>query len=148
MNTTTGTSSDEAALRDVLDRWKTHVDAHEPKRVAAVFTEPALFQGLHPYSIGRAGIAEYYASQPLGMTAQYEILESRRLADDLVLGYLRVLFAFTARPTLTVYLGVLVKNQPGGWLLDHYQVSRPDDLNLVPDTVGPLRVGEEFEVLD
>ena len=128
-NTTTTPSAkdaNEAALRDVLDRWKTHVDAHEPEGVAAVFTEEALFQGLHPYSVGRQGVAEYYASQPLGMTAEYEILESRRLADDLVLGYLRVLFAFTDRPTLAVYISVLARRESGGWLLDHYQVSKLD----------------------
>jgi len=120
------TATDETALRDVLDRWKAAVDAHEPDRVAAVFTQQALFQGLHPYSIGRPGVAEYYASQPLGMTADYEILESRRLAEELVLGYLRVRFVFTDRPTLTVYIGVVARKESGGWLLDHYQVSKPD----------------------
>ncbi|HEY3869108.1 MAG TPA: nuclear transport factor 2 family protein [Actinocrinis sp.] len=125
-STNTTTAADEAALRDVLDRWKTGVDAHEPERVATVFTDEALFQGLHPYSIGRPGVAEYYASQPLGMTADYEILESRRLADGLVFGYLRVLFAFADRPTLAVYLSVLAKWEPAGWFLDHYQVSKLD----------------------
>ena len=56
-------------LREVLDRWKSAVDAHEPQRVAAGFTENAIFQGLHPYSVGRQGIADYYASQPLGMAS-------------------------------------------------------------------------------
>ncbi|WP_194898741.1 nuclear transport factor 2 family protein [Catenulispora pinisilvae] len=116
----------ETALRDVLDRWKTHVDAHEPEHVAAVFTEEALFQGLHPYSVGRPGVAEYYASQPLGMTADYQILHSRRLADGLVLGYLRVSFGFTDRPMLTVYISVLAKKESEGWLFDHYQVSKLD----------------------
>jgi uncharacterized protein (TIGR02246 family) len=123
---TTAKAANETALRDVLDRWKAGVDAHEPERVAAVFTEEALFQGLHPYSVGRPGVAEYYASQPLGMTAEYELLESRRLADDLVLGYLRVVFAFADRPVLPVYLSVLAKKESGGWFLDHYQVSKPD----------------------
>lgn len=125
-STTTTTSTNEAVLRAVLDRWKAGVDAHEPEGVAAVFTEEALFQGLHPYSVGRRGVAEYYASQPLGMTADYEILESRRLAEDLVLGYLRVAFAFTDRPTITVYLGVLAKQASDSWFLDHYQVSKLD----------------------
>ena len=127
MNTTsTATAADETALREVLDRWKSGVDTHEPERVAAVFTDEALFQGLHPYSIGRQGVADYYASQPLGMTAEYEILESRRLAGDLVLGYLRVSFAFGDRPTLAVYISVLAKRTPAGWFLDHYQVSKLD----------------------
>jgi uncharacterized protein (TIGR02246 family) len=126
MNTnSTGTPvTDEAALRDALNRWKAGVDAHEPDRVAAVFTEEAIFQGLHPYSVGRPGVAEYYASQPLGMKAEYKILHTRRLADDLVLGYLSVDFTFTDRPTLNVYLSVLVKKEADGWFIDHYQVSK------------------------
>ena len=60
--TTSTAVANETALRDVLDRWKAAVNAHEPERVAAIFTEEAIFQGLHPYSVGRPGVAEYYAS--------------------------------------------------------------------------------------
>ncbi|MFI1093848.1 YybH family protein [Streptomyces sp. NPDC020917] len=110
-------------LRSVLDAWKAAVDAHEPERVSAGFTEDAVFQGLHPYSVGRAGVAAYYASQPLGMTAEYEILETRRLADDVVFGYQKVVFAFTDRAPLTVNLGLLVKRVGESWSIAHYQVS-------------------------
>ncbi|SOD83539.1 SgcJ/EcaC family oxidoreductase [Streptomyces sp. Ag109_G2-15] len=116
----------EAILHSVLDRWKAGVDHHEPRRVAALFTEDAIFQGLHPYSVGRQGVADYYASQPLGLSAEYRVQESRRLADDLVLGYLKVDFSFTDRPTLTVNLGVLLKRSDDDWRIDHYQVSRLD----------------------
>jgi NAD(P)-dependent dehydrogenase (short-subunit alcohol dehydrogenase family) len=68
--------------------------------------------------------ADYYDSQPAGMTAAYRILETRRLADNLVLGYLSVDFSFIDRPTLTVYLSVLVKDTPDGVRISHYQVSR------------------------
>jgi uncharacterized protein (TIGR02246 family) len=119
-----GTTDSEAILRTVLDQWKTAVDKHEPEQVASAFTEDAIFQGLHPYSVGRQGIAEYYDSQPAGMTAEYRILETRRFADDLALGYLDVDFSFTDRPTLTVKLGVLVKRLDDGWYISHYQVSR------------------------
>jgi uncharacterized protein (TIGR02246 family) len=118
------TTDNEAALRGVLDRWKAAVDAHEPEQVAAQFTEDAIFQGLHPYSVGRPGVAAYYASQPIGMAAAYQILETRRLTDDLVLGYLSVDFSFTDRPTLNVKLGVLVQRVQGTWYISHYQVSR------------------------
>jgi len=121
---TTATAEDRTALCAVLDPWKAAVDAHEPEAVAAVFTEQAIFQGLHPYSVGRRGVAEYYASQPLGMTAEYTIQEARRLAPDLVLGYLTVDFSFTDRPTLTVYLSVITRLVADAWLIDHYQVSR------------------------
>jgi hypothetical protein len=123
MNSTTDS---EAILRGVLDPWKSAVDWHEPQQVASRFTEDAIFQGLHPYSVGRPGIAAYYDSQPLGLTAEYRILEARRPADDLVLGYLSVDFSFTDRPTLNVNLGVLVKRLEDGWYISHYQVSKLD----------------------
>ena len=56
---------DTDALRDALDRWKAGIDAHQPERVSEVFTEDAIFQGLRPYSVGRQGVIDYYASQPV-----------------------------------------------------------------------------------
>ncbi|MEV4660245.1 hypothetical protein [Micromonospora sp. NPDC049301] len=119
-------SADGEILRSVLDRWRSAVDAHEPGRVASYFTDDAIFQGLHPYTVGRDGVAAYYAAQPLGLTARYDIRETRRLADDLVLGYLEVEFGFTDRPALTVHLGVIVRRVGDAWLISHYQVSRLD----------------------
>jgi uncharacterized protein (TIGR02246 family) len=121
MNTT-----NEEILIGVLDEWKSALDAHDPDRIAAAFTEDAIFQGLHPYSVGRQGIAEYYDSQPIGLQAAYKILETRRPAEDLVLGYLSVDFSFTDRPTLTLYLSVLLNQAGDGWLIGHYQVSKLD----------------------
>jgi ketosteroid isomerase-like protein len=110
-------------LRTVLDQWKSAVDAHDPKRVASQFTDDAIFQGLHPYSVGPDGVAEYYDSQPIGMTATYTIRETRRLAGNLVLGYLSVDFAFTDRPVRTVNLSVIVRRVGDAWFISHYQVS-------------------------
>ena len=118
------TTDNETILRSVLDEWKASVDAHDPQRVAAIFTNDAIFQGLHPYTVGPRGVADYYASQPLGMTATYRILETRRPTDNLILGYLTVDFTFTDRATLTVYLGVLIQPAPDGAKISHYQVSR------------------------
>ncbi|MFE0533660.1 YybH family protein [Streptomyces nigra] len=118
------TTDDETVLHDVLERWRTAVDAHRPQDVAAVFTEDAIFQGLHPYGVGRDAVAAYYASQPLGMRAAYRILETRRFAEDLVLGYLDVEFTFTDRDPVAVKLAVLARRQDDGWYLAHYQVSR------------------------
>ena len=126
MSGTIKSTENEDILHDVLDRWKAAVDAHDPERVASYFTEDAIFQGLHPYSVGRPGIADYYSSLPPGMTANYKTLETRRPASDLVLGYLSVDFSFAVRPTLTVYLGVLLKQTAEGWSISHYQVSHLD----------------------
>ncbi|WIX98715.1 DUF4440 domain-containing protein [Amycolatopsis mongoliensis] len=117
-------STEREILTAVLDGWKSAVDAHDPDRVAASFTEDAIFQGLHPYSVGRDGVAEYYDSQPLGMTAAYRIVETRRLAEDVVLGYSSVEFAFPDRPAITVHLSVIVRRVGDEWLIGHYQVSR------------------------
>jgi muconolactone delta-isomerase len=121
------TSADEAGLLDpVLARWKAAVDAHQPERVAALFTTDAIFQGLHPYTVGPAGVAEYYAAQPTGLTAVYKLRETRALSDRLVLGYLTVDFGFSDRATITVYLSVIIRHDAGGWRIVHYQVSRLD----------------------
>jgi uncharacterized protein (TIGR02246 family) len=122
----TTTATHEDVVREVMDGWRAAVDGHEPERVAAGFTQDAIFQGLHPYTVGREGIAEYYESQPLGMKAQYTILETRQVADDTVLAYLNVDFSFTDRPTLNVWLGVLLTRTPSGWAISHYQVSKLD----------------------
>ncbi|WP_327389772.1 nuclear transport factor 2 family protein [Mycolicibacterium stellerae] len=115
---------DTEILREVLDRWKAGIDAGAPQRIAEVFTENAIFQGLHPYSVGRQGVVDYYSAQPPGMTVTYRLLETRRPADDLVLGYASVDFAFPDRPTVDVYLGVLLERGDDGWRIGHYQVSR------------------------
>jgi muconolactone delta-isomerase len=111
-------------LDAVLARWQAAVDAHQPDRVAALFTTDAIFQGLHPYAVGPAGVAEYYATQPMGMTAAYAIRETRRLSDGLILGYCTVDFGFTDADTLTVYLSVVIRQGADGWRVAHYQVSR------------------------
>jgi uncharacterized protein (TIGR02246 family) len=122
----TTTPVHEGIVREVMDGWRAAVDEHEPERVASLFTPDAIFQGLHPYTVGREGIAEYYASQPLGMKAQYTVLETRQVADDTLLAYLGVDFTFTDRPTRNVWLSVLLTRTPSDWAISHYQVSKLD----------------------
>jgi muconolactone delta-isomerase len=124
---TSQASAHDADLLDaVLTRWKTAVDAHQPDEVAALFTAEAIFQGLHPYIVGPAGVAEYYAGQPAGLTARYTLREIRALGDGLILGYLTVDFGFSDRATRTVYLSVIIRHDPEGWRIIHYQVSNLD----------------------
>ncbi len=113
-------------IEEVLDRWKAGIDAHQPQQVAALFTEDAIFQGLRPYSVGRPEVAAYYDSQPLGLTAEYRLVETRTVADDVVLGYAAVDFRFTDRPDISVHLGVLLKRTDEGGRIAHYQVTRLD----------------------
>jgi muconolactone delta-isomerase len=120
----TSAAAAEDELNAVLAKWKTAVDAHQPEQVAALFTADAIFQGLHPYGIGPAGVAEYYDAQPLGMTANYTLRETRALSDGLILGYLTVDFSFSDRATITVYLSVIIRRDADAWRIAHYQVSR------------------------
>jgi uncharacterized protein (TIGR02246 family) len=115
---------DADALRDALQRWKAGIDAHEPERVSEVFTEDAIFQGLHPYSVGRQGVIDYYARQPVGLTVDYEILQTRRLAPDQVLGYVHADFDYPDGRLVSVFLGVLVKQNGDGWSIAYYQASK------------------------
>ena len=118
--------SDADALRDALERWKAGIDAHEPERVSEVFTEDAIFQGLRPYSVGRQGVIDYYARQPVGLTVDYQILQTRRLAPDQVLGYVHADFTYPDGRLVSVFLGVLVKHDGNGSSIAYYQASKLD----------------------
>jgi uncharacterized protein (TIGR02246 family) len=115
---------DTEILRGVLDQWQAGIDAHQPEHVAEAFTEDAVFQGLRPYGVGRQVVSEYYASQPPGMTVTYRILETRRPAENAVLGYVAADFAYPDRPTVSLYIGVLAVDGDDGWRIGHYQASR------------------------
>lgn len=123
MSTEAKVPDTEQILRIVMDRWKAGIDAHEPQKVADVFTDDAIFQGLQPYSVGRQGVADYYESQPVGMTVTYRILETRRLADDLAFGYLSADFSRPDGSQVNLYIGVLALHKDDGWRIGHYQAS-------------------------
>jgi hypothetical protein len=113
--------SDLDELTGVLGAWQEGIARHEPDRVGAVFTEDAIFQGLRPYSVGRAGVVSYYGGQPAGMTVGYRVHEVRRLAADVLLGWVAADFTFTdGRPAVEVNLTVVLT----GGLISHYHVSR------------------------
>lgn len=107
----------------VMDEWKAGIDAHDPGRVAAVFTGDAVFQGLRPYGVGRDVVVAYYDSQPAGMTVTYHVLESRSPADGVVLGYLAATFSYADRPPVDATIGVVLTRGGDGWQVAQYQAS-------------------------
>jgi uncharacterized protein (TIGR02246 family) len=117
-------TDEEKILTGVLDRWKAEIEAHRPERVAALFTEDAIFQAMHPYSVGRTGVAEYYGSRSHLLTADYRLLQTRRLADGVALGYVFVEFGFTDRTPVPVNLTVVARHDGEDWRLAHYHVSQ------------------------
>ncbi|WP_135452654.1 hypothetical protein [Mycobacterium sp. DL99] len=114
-------------LRDVLDVWQAGIADQEPQRVAEVFTDDAIFQGLHPYTVGPQGVFDYYDSQPVGLTVDYRINETRRPADNVILGYLRADFTRPDGTVVPLNLSVLVTQGDVGWRIVHYQVSAVPD---------------------
>lgn len=115
--------STDQVLREVMDRWKAGIDAHEPQQVADLFAEDAIFQGLRPYSVGKQAVFDYYDSQPRGLTVTYRVLQSRQFAADTVLGYLNADFTFPDPPDLSVRIGVLMTQGSAGWQIRFYQAS-------------------------
>ena len=111
-------------IKTLKARYFRTLDTKDWAGYLAVFTQDAIFQGTSPFSVGRQGAAAYYAAQPLGMKARYQILEVRRLSDDVALGYLDVEFAYVDEPSLPVHLGVVIKRETGTWHICHYQVTR------------------------
>ncbi|MCV7254220.1 SgcJ/EcaC family oxidoreductase [Mycobacterium hackensackense] len=116
-----GTSED--IVRTVLDEWKAGIDTHDPARVAAVFTEDAVFQGLHPYTVGRDGVFAYYEGQPHGLTVDYRMYEIRRPAEQVLLGYGHADFTRPDGTVLALMLGVAVTRDGDDWRIAQYQVS-------------------------
>jgi uncharacterized protein (TIGR02246 family) len=110
-------------IHGTMDEWKAGIDAHDPARVAAVFSEDAVFQGLRPYGVGRDAVADYYDSQPTGMTVTYNVLESRTPTDDVVVGYLAATFAYPNRPSLKLAIGVVLVRVDDQWQVAQYQAS-------------------------
>jgi uncharacterized protein (TIGR02246 family) len=108
----------------VMDEWKAGIDSHDPGRVAAVFTDDAVFQGLRPYGVGRHAVADYYESQPTGMTVTYRVLENRSAADDVIIGYLSAAFSYPDRETVELAIGVVLVRHATGWRVAQYQASR------------------------
>ncbi|WP_231988744.1 nuclear transport factor 2 family protein [Mycobacterium sp. 1274761.0] len=110
-------------VASAMDEWKAGIDTHDPGRVSAVFTEDAVFQGLRPYGVGRQTVAEYYDSQPIGMTVTYRVLQSRSLAGEVVLGYLAAVFGYVDRPAVKLAIGVVLTRSDDTWQIAQYQAS-------------------------
>ncbi|HVL62274.1 MAG TPA: SgcJ/EcaC family oxidoreductase [Microbacterium sp.] len=112
-------------VNGVLRTWADGIRAHEPDDVASVFTEDAVFQGFDPtHTVGRAGIAAYYAKQPVGLRAAFHVVEQRQLGDDALIAYARVDFSPPDAPVIPVHLTAVLQRGAESWLISHYHVSK------------------------
>jgi uncharacterized protein (TIGR02246 family) len=118
-------ASPDQVLTLVLDGWKAGIANRQPDKVASHFTTGTLFQGFRPeHSVGRQGVADYYASQPQGLTANYKTLDVRQPAPGVIVGYVSVDFGFRDKPTIRVHLTVVLERSDAAWLISHYHVSK------------------------
>jgi uncharacterized protein (TIGR02246 family) len=117
-------ASDESVFAEVLETWRHGIAAHDTAEIGSVFAEDALFQGGHPRpSRGRASVVAYYESLPL-TGVEYEVVDACRSADDVVVGYATVHFAFAGDvPTAHRHVTMVLERRPEGWLIGHHHVS-------------------------
>ena len=114
----------ERIIREALTEWKAGIDSHDPARVAAVFTDDAIFQGLHPHTIGSQGVFDYYDAQPVGLSVEFSFHATRRPADNVALGYLRADFTRPDGDVIPLNLSVLLdRGSDDRWRISFYQVS-------------------------
>lgn len=57
------------------------------------------------------------------MEVDYALLQTRRPAPDVALGYLRATFSWRDGNTVPAYIGVVVTRGIDGWLIAQYQAS-------------------------
>jgi len=115
----------DGIANSVLTEWADGIRDHEPDRVASRFTEDAVFQGFDSvHTVGRAGVSAYYAKQPVGLTARFEIVERRQPSDGVVVAYSLVDFTRPDGAVIPVHLTVVLESAAEGWLISHYHVSK------------------------
>lgn len=133
--TTIDTVEQARLVTGILETWADGIRAHEPHDVASTFTDDALFQGFDPvHTIGRTGIAAYYAKQPVGLGASFNVIEQRQIASDTLLAYVRVDFTPPDAAVIPVHLTVVIERRDDQWRISHYHVSKIERPNF-PD--GP-----------
>jgi hypothetical protein len=75
---------------------------------------------------GTKAFTTIYSSLPRGMTVAYQVLETHKIADEVVFGYLRAHFVVPGLPTVRLHLGVVVKQGNDGRRIVGYQASQLD----------------------
>ncbi|RLP76470.1 DUF4440 domain-containing protein [Mycetocola tolaasinivorans] len=122
---TTHTSPAGDTLSAVMTRWSDAVASGDTARIAALYTEDPLFQGLRPTpERDRAGVADYYGHQPAGLTPTVTPIDVRQTSENSILGFLAVDFAAPGRPLVETHLTVQILRIDDEWLINHYHVSR------------------------
>lgn len=112
-------------LAEALTAWKRAFDQHRPEDMVRLFSRDALFQGLSPTLLtGRKEIFDYFDALPPGITATFQIIQARELAQDLACGFAALRFTYLDARTTQVQLSLVVRRDGETWLIAQYHASR------------------------
>jgi ketosteroid isomerase-like protein len=111
-------------ITPALQRWQQGIGARDLELIGTAFTRDALFQGSRPAPLfGPEGAREYYGSQPVPLTVDYEIIRFRPLGTAAATAYLKATFHPGGREDLATYITLILEPVEGEWLIGHYHVS-------------------------
>lgn len=136
-------------LAESLVAWKLAFDRHRPEDMAGLFSPDALFHGLSPTLLtGRKEIFGYYDALPPGITATFQIVQARQLAQHLVCGFAAVRFTYPDGRTVPVQLSLVLRRDGQTWFIAQYHASTMS-LGKQPGTatlaamMNPFAAGED-----
>lgn len=111
-------------LAEALAAWKLAFDRHRPEDMVGLFTRDALFQGLSPtLHTGRKEVFDYYDPLLPGITANFQIIQARQLAQHLVCGFAAVQFTYPDGRTVPVQLSLVLRRDDQTWFIVQYHAS-------------------------
>lgn len=111
-------------LEESLAGWKLAFDRHTPEDMVGLFSRDALFQGLSPTLLtGRKEIFGYYDALPAGITATFQIIQARQLAQHLLCGFAAVQFTYPDGRTVPAQLSLVLHREGQTWFIVQYHAS-------------------------
>lgn len=111
-------------LAETLAHWKLAFDNHRPEDMAELFSPDAVFQGFTPALLtGREEIFGYYDALAPGVTTSFQVVQTRELAQNTIIGFAAVSFAYPDGRTVPVQLSLVLRREENTWLIAQYHVS-------------------------
>jgi hypothetical protein len=111
-------------VAESLTVWKLAFDRHRPEGMDELFSRDALFQGLSPTLLtGRKEIYAYYEALPPGITATFQIMQARQLAQHLVCGFAAVHFTYPDGTIVPVQLSLVLRREGQTWFIAQHHAS-------------------------
>ncbi|MEU6708878.1 SgcJ/EcaC family oxidoreductase [Streptomyces wuyuanensis] len=114
-------------MTEVLKHWKAAFDGHRPDEMSGLFTADALFQGFGPAVLtGRDAVRGYYEAVPSGRRAEFEVLHTYTIGEQVAGGFADVTFGDADGWEARVHLSLVLRRDEGHWRIRQCHVSRVD----------------------